>query len=229
MPENKNSYIKPIDCSPEQLLLKAYNIKIVVDELGIISNEIQAIGSILESLGAAITAHGNFIGAKGFELETMATRLHIESIMNELQENRKKSKSNLYLQLEAYNILLVANTMGISSNNMQALGAAIQTAAGIIVAYGNMLAITAFELENTSTSLQIASILQQLKNKQNMIKYGDQFKDDELSEFHLLYSSQQSQLEKLHLKMNQIQESVNKQQDQIKEIQKALYKIKRDS
>jgi hypothetical protein len=221
MSQNKQSGTEPSGSSSSLLQLKAHKIVLLDEQLGIISNEIQAFGAILEALGAAITLYGNKIGANGFRLETMATRLHIASVLQELRGEDNEPEPNLLIQLRAYNMLLTANIMGVASNEIQAFGAAIQTAAGIIVAYGNLITVEAFELETMATRLQIAAVLEDLENERRN-KSFQASKENMPNTPQLAGNKPGFRLEQLYLKMEQMQDIIDRQQAQIQEIQKEL-------
>jgi hypothetical protein len=226
MPENKQCEMQQPGSSSKLLRLRAHNIFLLVEELGIISNEIQAFGSLLEAIGAAVTYRGNIIGREGFHLETLATRLHIASVLQELQEKGGRNKSSLLLQLRAYDLLLAANMMGIESNEIQAFGAAIQTAAGAIIAYGNLLTVKAFEIETISTRLQIIAELQDLEKEQNRTGFDISPCSEDADTSHPEHIDEKPQLGKVYLKIEQMQETIDRQQAQIQEIQKALKRRK---
>jgi hypothetical protein len=212
-------------CSYTLLLLRAHNIQLLVDKLGIISNELQALGSIFESLGSSITVHGNIIGKIGFELETTSTKLHINSVIQELNDQKEDSKSSLLLQLRAYYLLLTANRLGVISNELQAFGAYLQAIGAALVAYGNYIAIKAFELETIATKLQIESVLQEIEEQKSQEKTYESHKNDYPSIISHIESSQQIQLKELFIQIKQLQNIVNAQQSQISEIKKKTDKL----
>lgn len=216
------------DSSILLLQLRAFNTLLIGQVYGLISNELQASGAILETIGALITAQGNTFGKSGFELETTATKLHIESVLQELKDQGKWSKSNTLLQLKAYNILLSGNRLGLISNEMQIVGALLQAIGAIIVTYGNLLAVIGYQYEIIATRLEITAVLKELDSLESNPKESRNTGPSQHDIVQDKHKSELLQLEMLNLKIQHLQQSIKQQQGQIDTIQKTLEKYKGD-